>query len=116
LAVLSPYSISKLFSIEPTPEDDSWMICFESDAQKLSLKLTGKSTDITPAVLFLKNRNANDERGGFHATLDGVSLGNLPLLVIAEPGDHRLQLNITAGELDDLKIDIKSDYINKLFF
>jgi len=116
LAVLSPYSISKLFSIEPTSGDDSWMICFESGAQKSSLKLVGKSTDITPAVLFLKNRNANDEHGGVHAKFDGISLGNLPLLVIAEPGDHHLQLNITAGELDDLNIDIKSDYINQLFF
>jgi hypothetical protein len=116
LTDLSPYSISKLFSIEPTSEDDSWMLCFKSDARKLSLKLTGKSTDITPAVLLLQGENANDEHGGFQATLDGVSLGNLPLMVIAEPGDHRLQLNITAGELDDLKIDIKSDYINKLFF
>lgn len=116
LSALSPYSISNLFSIEPKSEDDSWTICFKNEAHKFPIKLTGKSTDITPAVLFLQGENANAEKGGLQVKLDGVSLGNLPLLVIAEPGDHRLQLKITTGELDNLNIDIKSDYVNKLFF
>ena len=116
ISALSPYSICKLFSIKPTSEDDKWVICFKNETQNFLLNLTGKSTDITPGVLFLQGENANAGEGGLHAKLDGVSLGSLPLLVIAEPGDHHLQLNITGGELDDLNINIKSDYINKRYF
>jgi len=116
LAALSPYSISKLLSIEPASEFDSWMVCFKSDFKKLSLKLTGKSTDITPAVLLLQRGNGSDEKDGFCVKLDDNSLGSLPLLAIVEPGNHRLRLKINAGEIEDLNIDIRSDYINKMFF
>lgn len=116
LAALSPYSISKLLSIEPGSEDDRWTICFKGDLKKLSLKLTGKSTDITPAVLLLQRRDGTDEQGGFYAKLDAKSFGALPLLAIVEPGSHRLRFKINSNEIEDLNIDVKSDYINKVFF
>ena len=91
-------------------------MCFKSDSGKLSLNLTGKLTDIIPAVVLLQRQNFKDDHYGFHAKLDGVSLGKLPLLAIVEPGNHRFRLNMTSGEFEEESIYTKSDYIRKLFF
>lgn len=117
LEALAPYAISNLISIDPLPEKDNWIVHFGRKGKKGTLRLVSTYFDSAPSVVFLlfKDPSLYQKRG--EMKIAGKPLGNLPVLLIAEPGQHTFSTLYENGRTDKvLTKDILPDQINIVIF
>jgi hypothetical protein len=117
LEALAPYAISNLISIDPLPDKNSWLLHFGRQGKKGALRLVSTFLDSAPSVVFLlfKDPSLNQKRG--EMKISEKPLGNLPLLLIAEPGPYTFSTLHENGRADKvLTKDILADQINVVIF
>jgi len=84
--------------------------------RKEVLKLISTCPDPPPSVVFLfsKDLSLHQKKGDFE--IAGKSIGNLPLLLITEPGQYTFSAVFDHVHIDKEAIEIKSDHVNIVMF
>jgi len=107
---ISPYSISKLVSLVPAEDNTAWYLLFADNNRQMALKLEDISQDLTPAVVFLIPKDADEKEA---IKLNDQQLGMLPILAIGDPGAFTLSRKNSKFAS---RIHIQADTINKIIF
>jgi hypothetical protein len=115
LASLSPFAISNLISIEPLPGKEGWVLHFSNGGHGKVLKLRSNYLDFPPSPVFLlpKDPSMTGKQG---IKIGEHSLGKLPLLGMAKPGQVSFKLSFEDGRKEEILKEIKSDFVNFLMF
>lgn len=115
LESLSPFAISNLISIEPLPQKEGWILHFSKGGQGKALKLASNYLESPPAPVFLlpKDPSVIGKKG---IKVGENSLGKLPLLGVAKPGQVSFQLSPEGGQEEKVVKEIRSDFVNILAF
>jgi hypothetical protein len=117
LESLSPFAISNLISIGPLHGKESWIIHFVVGNQRKALKLVSIYPDPAPSVIYLLPKDPSLHQKKGYIKIAEKRLGDLPLLVIAEPGQYTFSSYSEEVGVDKvLKKDILSDQINMVMF
>lgn len=116
LEALAPFATSNLISIDPLPEEDSWLLHFGRIGKKGDLKLVSNWPNPAPSVVYLfsKDPSLHQEKGRIE--IAEKSIGNLPMLLIAEPGQYTFSAVFDHVHIDKDAIEIKSDHVNIVMF
>jgi hypothetical protein len=112
----SPYSLSKLVSIEPAGPNTDWCIQFADEGQRSIFKMIGRTNDLTPGTQFLLLKAARSGPNSASVEIDRRMVGKLPLLAVADPGHYTLRFKGANGQADKVDIQVRSDWVNIRFF
>ncbi len=114
---LSPFAVSKLVSVCPLPQRNSWMLRFGRQGKKTALRLISTYQGPTPCVAFVQSKDPSISPGVANIEIAGRTLGPLPLLLISAPGRYRFLLpsDKERGE-QSITRQIQPDQINRLMF
>lgn len=116
LESLSPFAISNLISINPLSGKDNWIIQFDVGGQKKAFKLVSTPPTSTPSVVFLLSKDPSYYQKRGDVKIAGIPLGNLPLLLISEPGWHTFSAVFDHRRVDKEAVEIKSDHVSIVMF
>ncbi len=109
---ISPFSISKLSSLEPVTGNGSnmWLLEFQGEDIRIPLAMHGNNKDTTPAVVFLIPRETGQKE---IIEFNNQEIGSLPTIVICESGSYTL-----SGKMSKVvnRIKVQSDTINRIIF
>ena len=110
IQAVSPFSISKLSSLEPVKGRGSnlWLLQFEGGDTKVPLLLNGNIKDETPAVVFLIPKETDQKR---IIKFDNQDIAAIPAIGICDPGSYTL-----SDEMNNMvkRIDVQPDMINRI--
>jgi len=109
---ISPFSISKLISLEPVTGNGSnmWHLEFQDEDIRMPLAMHGNNEDTTPAVVFLIPKETGQKE---IIEFNNQEIGSLPTIVICESGSYTI-----SGKMSKMmnRIKIQPDTINKIIF
>ena len=109
---ISPFSISKLYSVEPIKGKggNMWLLEFKDEDTRNDFVINGNNQATTPAVVFLEPKNFGQKE---IIELNNQEIGALPTIVVCESGSYKIY-----GKMSKMmnRIEVQSDAINKIFF
>jgi len=109
---ISPFSISKLYSVQQVKSDgdNKWLLNFQNEDVEIPLMMKGDYKKSTPAVVFLIPKVP-----GKKVTIEfnNQAIDSLPTIIICESGSYEL-----SREMPKMMniIEVQSDTVNRIFF
>lgn len=112
----SPYAVSNLLAVDPLPERNTWLIRFGVEGKKKTLKLVSIYKDPVPSVVFLLSRDPYGYNRKGIVMMAEKTLGNLPLIGIAEPGRHTFSVVFADGSSEATVMNAEPDRVTIVMF